>query len=734
MLKIYEAQDAIFPDAGRLARALVADPTTPWTNRALSYLWFSSAGSGASASTTAIAARGALLQHVARAAKRWTLGRDAAEDEASKRAPDETREVISQQAPSLQAKFPASLNYARHLPPRSPYDVFMAAAYLVEAAGIYHHIQPQRQASGAACARADHGVEPPPVRPLAITADDLASVTDAATAWREIPLKLMGLGNEQAMVTHLRKPAVWSKIAPLFHSWLVVFGAYGDADVFLSLSSRPGQVRPTPRWWFHAWRLLAISDEAARGTGFVISADEIEKLPAKVAYQPGDPPWFEVEPFAALARASTRKSDGGADTEAPMPEFMTLSAGRREIGAVLPKVRTPAVGCTLRSLTHHLALLPPLGVARGKWNPSIKLSSAPTGMPKGQMNLLLVPFPYSVDATAFCGAAIETVHDGKSRYGYFDVHQDWLRDEAGARREAIVAFLADLVSAARDSARAVNGVIFPELSLDSETYQQIKVWLQQNVPEIELLVAGVSNKALGRKGNFVAVTSFHSDGDGRPVRVSKETLREKHHRWKLDAEQLRNYGLQGVLSPEVTWWENIQLLSRRVDFSVLRKDSVLAALICEDLARVDPCQFLLRAVAPNLVIGLLMDAPQVNGRWPARYATVLAEDPGCAVLTLTSRALMTRQHRLGVFSSRGGDRYVAMWREGESAPRSLDCPYDAQALLLTLVEKKVQDISLDGRTDSDAKAWSYAGHVPVRVPTAKTKHAAILGAEDLACW
>jgi hypothetical protein len=167
----------------------------------------------------------------------------------------------------------------------------------------------------------------------------------------------------------------------------------------------------------------------------------------------------------------------------------------------------------------------------------------------------------------------------------------------------------------------------------------------------------------------------------------------------------------------------------------MRRDSVLAALICEDLARVDPCQFLLRAVAPNLVIGLLMDAPQVNARWPARYATVLAEDPGCAVLTLTSRALMTRQHRLGVFAAKVGDRYVAMWREdGDSAPKSLDCPFDAQALLLTLVEKKVQDVSLDGRLDSDAKAWSYAGHVPVRLSTAKTKHSAILGSEDLACW
>ena len=53
-----------------------------------------------------------------------------------------------------------------------------------------------------------------------------------------------------------------------------------------------------------------------------------------------------------------------------------------------------------------------------------------------------------------------------------------------------------------------------------------------------------------------------------------------------------------------------------------------SVLICEDLARQDPAADLIRAVGPNLVIALLMDGPQLNGRWPARYASVLAEDPG----------------------------------------------------------------------------------------------------------
>ena len=47
-----------------------------------------------------------------------------------------------------------------------------------------------------------------------------------------------------------------------------------------------------------------------------------------------------------------------------------------------------------------------------------------------------------------------------------------------------------------------------------------------------------------------------------------------------------------------------------------------AVLICEDLARQEPAAELIRAVGSNLVIALLMDGPQLNNRWPARYAAV----------------------------------------------------------------------------------------------------------------
>lgn len=675
-------------------------------------------------------ARSLLRRHIKRRLKDWE-----ANDPWVGRVDTEVPEAFKASDPELVAAFPRQLNDILHVPPRLPYDVFLIAAYLIESAGIYHHIQPEKHQHDVTCEGPGHPHEDP-ARHIAITESDLAAVAAAADAWRQIPVSLVIAGAELELAAHLVSPSVWTAIEPLFQSWVVVFGKYQSADLYIGLSASPGAARPPPGWWFHVWRLLAIADEAARGTGFQINLEELLNSASNLR----GTPWFILELNAQIVQFTTQQPAlqpprrGRAATLKYMQAISTLSRARREIATVLPKVRTPAIGCTLRSLSHHLAFLPGYGTARGKWLPNYLRNASAGPMPDGQMNLLLVPFPYTVGPRAFCGSVVEKVPDSeKVQYGYFDVHQEWL---AGGRNRSrdLVTFLDDLLRAAKAQASQVNGVVFPELSLDHETFVLVREHLRKEVPEIELLVAGVSSSHHGRTGNFVAVTSFQRNVRGSGLGV-RETVREKHHRWKLEAEQLRVYGLLGVLSPEVAWWENIALLGRRVDFTVLRDQSVLSALICEDLARVDPCQQLLRAVGPNLVIALLMDAPQVNGRWPARYATVLAEDPGCAVLTLTSRGLMTRQHRLGIHPSKGGDRYVAMWRDDRNSdPKSLDCPYDAQGVLLTIVEQGATDVSLDGRIDRGAKLWRYSGHFPVRIPGVKEKHDHILGEDDVACW
>ena len=121
----------------------------------------------------------------------------------------------------------------------------------------------------------------------------------------------------------------------------------------------------------------------------------------------------------------------------------------------------------------------------------------------------------------------------------------------------------------------------------------------------------------------------------------------------------------------------------------------MATLICEDLARVDPVQAVIRSVGPNLVIALLMDGPQLERRWGGRYATVLADDPGSAVLTLTSVGMLARSGRPG----EPPPREIALWKGYEGVAQELKLPSGNHALLLTVTHRSEEHFTLDGRSD-----------------------------------
>ncbi|KZX94827.1 hypothetical protein A3718_06690 [Erythrobacter sp. HI0019] len=620
---------------------------------------------------------------------------------------------------------PPSFDAKRHLPPRLPYDVFAIAAHLVEQSGIYHHLQPAKVA-----AVGGELVAPQSARLLEIDEDDRTLVSRAAKIWADLPRVDVGMHEYAERLLASRE---WDDLLPLFESWWVVFAAYSECEVRDRPRGEDGPERPD--WWKHAWRLLAIADEAAAGTGFVFDVDEVRNY---LEGKKTEIKWFEADViFEHMIAASEASEEEGVE-KAEFADINSLSVARNSMLNVLPKVRTPSVGCTLRSISHHLALLPPVGVVKGQWTPNYRRRPSVEGKgPDHRMNLLLVPLPFSLGARCFKPAFVECVDtplDGAEakgpKIGYFDVEQEWL---SAGDRDGLEIFVEELVREAKCHATEIHGLVFPELALDYPHFTRIKDMLREKCEGIELIVAGTKTNRLDEIGNFVAASTFKDTSKG--LEGGRETVREKHHRWKLDAGQLRDYGLQGTLSPELGWWENISLQSRQVDFTVMRKDSVFAAMICEDLARVDPCQQIIRAVGPNLVIALLMDAPQIEARWPARYATVLAEDPGCAVLTLTSRGLMTLQDRLGTFRSKGDDRIIALWRDdGSARPTTINCPYDAQGVVLTIVEGPSSDISLDGRVDKHAKAWRYAGHVPVRLEKAQELHGHILGPENLASF
>lgn len=622
-------------------------------------------------------------------------------------------------------KRPPKFDPERHVPPRMPYDVFAFASYLVEQAGIYHHLQPSKLSIAGPVAAAPSSGSP---RHVAITQPEREFVAATAKAWSELPRPSDNM-NDFAQL--LNETATWEALEPLFESWWIVMGACGSESILSRPTLKGAPV--VPKWWRHAWRLMAIADEAASKTAFQFDPLEMAKF---ASGEPANLRWFEGE--VMMEHVLRLRSDVGPNSGGASPQeffdITSLSVANPAVVNVLPKVRTAAVGCTLRSLSHHLALLPAAGIVKGRWTPNyVRPRPVGVNMPDGVMNLVLVPLPYSLGARSFAQAMVEDASGGSPnavpRFGYFDVEQDWID---GVDDKAITGFLDAVIASAVEQSPAIHGFVFPELALDYETFTLARDHIRQKLPGIEIFVAGVSSNREGEKGNFVAASIFPGDPSAKPAEF-RETVREKHHRWKLDRSQLAAYGLTGVLSPEIAWWENIALQSRQVDFTVIRRDSVLAAMICEDLARVDPCQQILRAVGPNLVVALLMDAPQVASRWPARYATVLAEDPGCAVLTLTSRGLMTLQHRLGTHRSNGDDRVIAMWRDdGASRPIELKCPYDAQAVLLTIVEQSAKDVALDGRPDGTAMAWRYVGAVPLRLPN-PSAHDIILGPEDMAC-
>lgn len=173
----------------------------------------------------------------------------------------------------------------------------------------------------------------------------------------------------------------------------------------------------------------------------------------------------------------------------------------------------------------------------------------------------------------------------------------------------------------------------------------------------------------------------------------------KHHRWKLDRSQINQYGLGSRLHPETQWWEHINLNDRSLTFVSLLPWLTMTVLICEDLARPDPVGDLVRAVGPNLVVALLMDGPQLKERWGARYATVLADDPGSSVLTLTSLG-MCELSRPSSGPSR--NRVIGLWKDAKSGgPTEIELPADHEAAILSLSVRYLEEWSADGRSDNE---------------------------------
>lgn len=421
-------------------------------------------------------------------------------------------------------------------------------------------------------------------------------------------------------------------------------------------------------------QITATADETCAGVGISVSGPLIR------------PEWSDigVDHFLAEAEFQLLKTSRKGST---LCQRIDPSRMR-----VLPKMHTPQSGLTIRSFSHNITCCATADL-KPQWY------SFATDTQEHALNLLLLPWPLGVSPNQFAVSRKVHLTDSVDRGGYgmftFDA-------KAGPRKK----YVEQIVDAAEKYVGRVDGLIFPEMALSPAEYANVSKWV---VNQRRFLVAGIGKKAIKNHcgQNYVGVDMVLP---GSSMKVSLQ--QNKHHRWKLTKSQIVQYGIGTNLHPEANWWEHISLSDRTLMFISLRPWLTMCTLICEDLARPDPVGDLVRSVGPNLVIALLMDGPQISTRWPGRYATALADDPGSSVLTVTSLGMSRMSQPI---SGPNRARVVALWKDARTGiTKELELPEGAKALILNITVEYQEEWTVDKRGDGGVSGYPIlAGFHPI---------------------
>jgi hypothetical protein len=357
---------------------------------------------------------------------------------------------------------------------------------------------------------------------------------------------------------------------------------------------------------------------------------------------------------------------------------------------VLPKIRTPAGGISFRSIARYGCVRSP--AVQPVWHEAPVHALAD----RQHANILLLPWPLTVEASDFRPLQGSIAREDEEPYGLF----------AFAPSECFdLDLVARVLAAARAEVDAVDVVVLPESSVESADIEGLEALLSEH--GVWMLAAGVRegvDEMVHLPGNWVHL-GVSVGGQWWHYRQNK------HHRWFLDDAQIAQYDLGAVLRPGVRWWEAIAIPRRSVQFTEVSHGATLVSLVCEDLARLDEVADLLRVVGPTLVVALLLDGPQLASRWTARYAGLLADDPGSSVLTLTSYG-MARRSRAGHPPS----SVVALWKDPAGGLRELAIDEGAQGMVLTVRADRSRRRSADGRWPIDnATDLVLTDHRQIRV-------------------
>jgi hypothetical protein len=358
---------------------------------------------------------------------------------------------------------------------------------------------------------------------------------------------------------------------------------------------------------------------------------------------------------------------------------------------VLPKVCTPPNGTCFRSFSRYVCVQGPGLEAR--WH-KVPVRRSGTELQARHANLLLLPWPLRVRESDFRPVAVSDQILEIERCGFF---------EFAPSEKLDLDLVSRMIVAARDEVDSVDGVLLPESAVEDSEVENLEALLDRH--GVAMLMTGVRQGSPGPgrfPSNWVHIGANPRLKKGASIPDTNggqwfHIRQNKNHRWSLDEGQILQYHLGGVLHPHLRWWEAMDVPRRTVHFVEHGDNIVIVSLVCEDLAQIDSVVEMIRAVGPTVVYTPLLDGPQLSSRWAARYASVLADDPGSAVLTLTSFGMVQRSRP----DLREASPVVALWKDPVRGVREIPLEAGAQGVLLTLCGGRGTRRSSDGRQPVD---------------------------------
>jgi hypothetical protein len=361
---------------------------------------------------------------------------------------------------------------------------------------------------------------------------------------------------------------------------------------------------------------------------------------------------------------------------------------------VLPKVRTPPTG---RPAFSRYASVQGPGIDV-RWH-KMPARHRGTDLRSEYATMLLLPWPLQVRASDFRAVDGSLERLAKDPFGFFEF----------APAERLDLDLLDRVLlSARQEAGSVDVVLLPESAVEQTELDDLETLL--DLHGVVMLQTGV-REPVQRSGPFPSNWSHIginarlekggplATGDRQPWFHLRQN---KHHPWSLDESQVDQYHLGGALHPHIRWWEAMDVPRKEIQI-VEVAELVLVAPICEDLAQNDDIAQLIRSVGPTAVVVGLLDGPQLASRWSARYASVLADDPGSSVLTLSSFGMVERSRPEG----REASRVVALWKDPTTGVREIPLEPGAHGVLLTVSFDRATRYAADRRWPVDNSTFAY---------------------------